>query len=183
MIVPAGAPAWTRIAQASDYGVVPDLHNLGDFGAVNAKTDITAEEYARLATDCLAAVRGAPLFWLTFEVGAGPVANVRQCQPMWDSASGAYAGATPPSSSFPTIVWNSGASEFALTFPGLVVTVNTVRFIRALDPFSVVGDCAMATPTIHTANAVSAATCRLVDGAELRIAGALTGALISLVVR
>jgi hypothetical protein len=183
MIVPTGSPAWTRIAQVSDYGVVPDLHNLGDFGAVNAKTDITAEEYARLAADCLTAVRGAPLFWLTFEVGAGPVADVRQCQPMWDTASGPYSGATPPSSSFPTIIWDSGSSEFALTFPGLLSTVSAVRFIRARDPFSVAGDCVMSTPIVQTANAVSAATCRIVDGAELRIAGALVGATISLIVR
>jgi len=183
MIVPAGAPAWTRIVQPSDYGVVPGLHNLGDFGAVNAKTDITAEEYTRMALDGVATVRAAPLFWLTFLVESGPVATVRQCQPMWDTASGAYAGASPPSSSFPTIVWSSGLSAFVLTFPGLTVTVSSVRFIRAQDPFLVAGDATMESVIARTANSATQASCEVYDGAELRITNAPVGAVVSLVVR
>jgi hypothetical protein len=183
MIVPSGTPAWTRTARADDYGAIPGLHDLGNFGAVNAKTDITAAEYARMAADCVTAVRSAPLFWLSFNVITGPAVTVVQCQPMWDSASGSYAGATPPRSAFPTIVWSAGLSAFVLTFPGLVVTVDGVRYLRAYDAFTIAGDCQMQSPIASTANSATRAVCTRIDGAELRITGVTTGANVSLVVR
>jgi hypothetical protein len=166
MIVPAGFPAWTRAAVPDHYGAVPGLHDLGNCGAVNARTDITAASYTRMAADCVGAVRGAPLFWVRFTTSVGPVATVNQCQPMWGPASGAYAGAAPSSVIYPSIVWSSGS--YVLTFPGLVVTAGGVRYIRMTDDYQVVGDCQMSTFLVGAADTgdISAS---LVDGAELHI--------------
>jgi hypothetical protein len=70
-----------------------------------------------------------------------------------------------------------------LTFPGLTVTVNSVRFIRAQDPFLVAGDATMESVIARTANSATQASCEVYDGAELRITDAPVGAIVSLVVR
>lgn len=152
MITPDGLPAFTRTATPSLYGAVPGLHDLGGVGAVNAKTDITAAEYARLAADTASAVRSAPLLWMTLQIATSPSNSVTvlQCQPMWDIASGSYPGGTPPSGSYPTVTFDG--SLIALTFGSLETLVDGVLYLRAADEYGVQGDFHITSAVASVAN-------------------------------
>ena len=138
MVTPAGDPAWTRTAGADTYGGISTLRNLGDIGAVNAKTDVTAEEYLRISSDLARCVQTAPLFWmrmtLEFDSGAFLSAAVTQCCAQWSGPSGSYDGATPPSTSWPTVA-SGGSAAVIVSFPGLV----SGSALSAADDYGVAG--------------------------------------------
>lgn len=177
MITPAGAPAWTRTAAPDTYGAVPGLHDLGGVGAVNAKTDIAAAEYTRMAADVASAVRAAPLFWLAFQAvvpGMGsPSINVLQCSPMWDLPSGAYEGASPPLGSYPTFAFSG--SRILVTFPDLETTIGGALYLRAADEFGVYGNCQIAAAVVSTSGATGVVEAQIVAGVSLSLtyAGAI----------
>ncbi len=124
MVLPVGLPAWSGTATPEQYGGHADKRNLGDIGAVNARTDVSAEQWNRIATDLTAAVRGAPLFWIYGRVtsGGGITDNTYQvinCQPQWAPASGPYDGATPPSNLYPIVVDSGDHISAIIEFTGL----------------------------------------------------------------
>lgn len=139
MVTPAGDPAFMRTAGADTYGGVATLRNLGDIGAVNAKTDVAAEEYLRIASDLARCVQTAPLFWMRMLIagssGSVVTATVQECVTQWAGASGSYAGATPPSSSFPTISQYFLTGTLCVSFPGLV----SGAYLSAVDDYGVAG--------------------------------------------
>ena len=187
MITPAGLPAWTRTATPDIYGAVPGLHDLGGVGAVNARTDITAAEYARMAADAASAVRVAPLVWIAIQSFAPPVgdayANVIQCAPQWDVPSGAYVGTAPPNASYPTVEYN--ASELTLTWPDLVTTIGGLEYLRVADAFGVYGTCRITSVVPSTGGLVLTIPLpRIVDGTEVVISNVVDdGVYTYLVIR
>jgi hypothetical protein len=130
MVTPAGLPAWTRTADPDTYGGIATKRDLGGIGAVNAKTDVTAAEYIRLAVDVAGAVHGASLFWMRILVdyaGGSAVATVEQCCTQWSGPSGWYAGVTPPSGNWPTVAtYSLDHDQLEVTFPGLVSGTSLV---------------------------------------------------------
>ena len=56
-ITPSGLPAWTRTADHTSYGGSTSKANYQGQGAVNPRTDVTAEDLCRLAADLAACVR------------------------------------------------------------------------------------------------------------------------------
>ena len=77
---PAGSPAWTRTVDHSHYGGNVNKRNYMLFGPINAQTDISAEEYCRMASDLACVVRTAPMWVFTFlnndTVAAAPTIQV-----------------------------------------------------------------------------------------------------------
>lgn len=172
MITPNGQPAWTRTSTPDTYGAVPGLHDLGGVGAVNAKTDITAAEYTRMAADVASAVRVAPLFWATLLVSmpvlGGDNVQVVQCSPMWDVPSGTYAGASPLSGSYPTVTISG--TTITVEFPDLVTTVGGVDYLRVADDYGVYGNCRIESVDVSVANTGGAVPQpEIVDGTSIVI--------------
>jgi hypothetical protein len=187
MITPTGQPSWTRTATPDVYGAVPGLHDLGNVGAVNAKTDITAAQYTRMAADVTSAVRSAPLFWISMQavlpVLGGDYVQVLQCSPQWDVPSGPYSGLTPPSGSYPTV--EISGTTITLTFPDLVTTIGGVDYLRAADAFGVYGTCQIASADANVAGLDGAEPrATIVDGVSITLTtGASDGSIYFLVVR
>lgn len=179
MTVPSGAPAWSRIAVAEHYGAVSGLHDLGNCGAVNAKTDITAAEYLRMATDCVSAVRSSPIFWASITVNADHSTVVHQCQPMWAPASGPYSGTAPPNGSYPTITWGGAGDTYLITFPALAVTVGGYQYLDCADDFGVHGTCQI-TSAIISPSVASSPTTSIYNGSSMAFSS--VAATVSLVV-
>lgn len=64
-VVPTGAPFWLRANDHATYGGHTDKRNYESQGAVNPRTDITAEEFARLVDDIARLGLVAPFAVLT----------------------------------------------------------------------------------------------------------------------
>lgn len=186
MVTPTGLPAWTRTADPSTYGGVLGKRNLGNIGAVNAKTDVTAEEFLRAAQDLAHATRAAPLFWMRMTIATTPdlTVTVNQCQPQWAPASGpylsvtGYATGTSPGPLYPVIT--TSAFDLLVTFPDITI-IGTPNVISVADDYGVVGECQMSVPLL-TGYLTSGMTCQVagdgtmvtvtnyeVDGAELHL--------------
>lgn len=60
MVTPTGSPAWTKTADHTFYGGHLQKINYQSQGAVNSRTDLTAENLCRIAADLAAVVRTAP---------------------------------------------------------------------------------------------------------------------------
>src|SRR5688500_11807960 len=65
-ITPAGVPAWLRTVSIGDYGGHLSKENFLSKGAINALTDVDAEEYTRATADLAAVVRTAPFAIITY---------------------------------------------------------------------------------------------------------------------
>lgn len=65
-VIPTGAPAWTRTTSFAHYGGHADKQNYLGRGAIDALTDVGAEEYSRAAADLAAAARTSPAFVIRF---------------------------------------------------------------------------------------------------------------------
>ena len=104
MTVPTGNPSWVKTASAADYGAHPGLHDYGYTGAINANTDITADQYKRLAADVAAATLMSPLATLTLRWTTAPAVYVSSAIVQWATPLFIeYAGSSPPSPSYPTV--------------------------------------------------------------------------------
>ena len=134
MTIPTGAPAWARTTTAEDLGGYPNKRNLGGFGAVNYKTDTSAEAWLRITESVVSAARCAPLFWLaiSYDESVSPsVATVTGCSTMWGGPTGSYDGASPPNDNAPTVTISG--TDLIVSFPGL----TSGSAITATDPFGV----------------------------------------------
>jgi len=58
-VVPTGTPAWVKSNDFQTYGGHVDKANYQSLGAVNPRTDVTAEQLARMAADLAAVMRTA----------------------------------------------------------------------------------------------------------------------------
>jgi hypothetical protein len=103
-IVPNGLPAWVRNADHTTYGGHTEKTNYLSQGKVNARTDVGAEEFCRMAADLAAVVRTAPWAVLTVQCddttpAAPTVLTVAQ---MTGHRNLSYLGSSPPSG-YPTV--------------------------------------------------------------------------------
>lgn len=129
MVTPAGLPAWTRSASPDIYGGIAGKRNLGDFGVVNAKTDVGAEAFVRITGDLAAAVQTAPLFWARILVaysGGTATATVQECSTQWSGPSGSYTGTTPPTGNWPTVTTGTVTTTLDVEFSSLVSGTSLV---------------------------------------------------------
>lgn len=116
MIVPAGSPAWTRVADHSHYGGNVNKRNYQSQGVTNPRTDVGAEAIVRLAADTAAAVRTAKFFSGTFLNNDGSPAppTVQSVEMMTGVLQVPYAGGSPPAG-FPAAV-RIGTGHVRFTF-------------------------------------------------------------------
>lgn len=117
MSTPAGLPSWTRTATIEYYGGHPDKQNYMGQGAIDARTDVTAEQLNRLAADLAACVRVAPfcvILLTTNDTTPGPpfVQSIRMQNRV--NLTG-YAGDNPPPG-FPVCL-RTGNGRVSITFP------------------------------------------------------------------
>jgi hypothetical protein len=132
-IIPTGHEAWTHTATPEIYGGGADKRNLMDIGAVNAKTDVNAEEYARICSDLTAVTRTAPLFWLSLLIhySAGTAsADVVASGIQWADPVDSYAGNASPDPVHPTVIADGGTpSSLIIAFWGLYVATPTPHLL------------------------------------------------------
>ena len=103
-VTPTGSPAWTRVADHTTYGGDTDKKNYQSQGAVNARTDVTAEQFVRLASDAAMVVQTADLAVLII-TGNDTAANdptVNSAYLMTGRDTTGYDGGNPPAG-FPSV--------------------------------------------------------------------------------
>lgn len=66
-IVPTGNPAWVRTNAHTVYGGNINKTNFQSIGTVNPRTDLSAENVCRIATDLAAVARTTPFAVMTFD--------------------------------------------------------------------------------------------------------------------
>ncbi len=115
-IVPSGYPAWTRLADHTQYGGNVNKRNYMLIGAVNAQTDVTAEEWCRAASDLAAVVRTAPMWVIDFTNNdtAGDPPTINRIYGMTGVRLTSYEGDNAPTG-FPSAVSN-GDGDVTFTF-------------------------------------------------------------------
>lgn len=115
-ITPSGAPAWIRTNDHTTYGGDTNKTNWHTQGATNARTDVTAEAFCRLADDVAACARTAPFCVLTLTCSdtapAAPTVSV--VNQMTGVRVTSYLGSSPPTG-FPTVARN-GNGDFTVTW-------------------------------------------------------------------
>lgn len=143
-IIPSGLPAWTRTASFETYGGHTEKENYLGEGAINAKTDVAAEEFSRMVADAAAMARTAPFMVAMFSCDDSTpgaplveyVAMMTGIQTTW------YTGDAPP----------TGFPLFERVSDGII----TITFASTYtDEYGVVGDF---TPRIAQASARGSGT-------------------------
>lgn len=115
-IIPTGRPAWVRSVSHIDYGGDTNKTNWHSQGVTNARTDVGAEAYCRLAEDLAACSRTAPWATLTIQcddVTPGPP-SILAINQMTGVRPVSYVGNAPPSG-FPSATRN-GNSDISITW-------------------------------------------------------------------
>lgn len=115
-ITPSGSPAWTRTADHTQYGGNVNKTDFMSIGSINAKTDVSAAEYCRAASDLAAAARTAPMWVITYlNNDSSPAApTVEIALGMTGVSLVSYAGGSPPAG-FPSAARN-GNGDVTFTF-------------------------------------------------------------------
>lgn len=146
MTTPAGLPAWTRTASIEAYGGHAEKQNFLSQGAVDPRTDVTAEQINRLAADLVACARVAPVCVIRYlnRDTSELAPSVTYCR-LASGVTGAYAGDTPPTG-FPTLARVSDGNV-TITFPadlsddfGVAAKVNLIGGIGGIVATGVTGD-------------------------------------------
>jgi hypothetical protein len=116
LITPTGAPAWLRTVSIGHYGGHVSKENYLSRGAIDALTDVAAEEFVRMTADLAATVRGAPFAIITYlNNDTSPAApTVESVLMMTGVRLTSYAGGTPPTG-FPAAA-RQGTGEVTFTF-------------------------------------------------------------------
>lgn len=121
-IIPAGSPAWSRLADHTVYGGDLNKTNWHSQGVTNARTDVGAEGFCRLAEDLAAVVRTAAFCVLTVrcdDVTPGPPTVIAINQ-MTGVTSTSYVGNAPPpgmptlsrlGNGAVTVTWNTSYAD------------------------------------------------------------------------
>lgn len=104
-IIPTGSPSWVRNSDYTTYGGHASKINYQSQGKVNARTDVDAEDFARITADIAALMRPAEFCNLTFTArDAGvldPLVTKVTMQPS-GVVTVSYAGGSPPTG-FPAV--------------------------------------------------------------------------------
>lgn len=116
MTTPSGSPAWTRTATHTIYGGNLNKRNLLSVGAIDAQTDLTAEQLARIAADLAAIVNVAPFMVIRYTNNdTSPAApTIQSIYGQTGVVTTPYAGDTPPTG-FPSAARN-GNGDVTFTF-------------------------------------------------------------------
>lgn len=136
-IIPAGAPPWVRTNDLSHYGGHAEKQNYLGRGAIDALTDVDAEEFARLAADQAALARVLDFCQATILCSdSAPAAPTFEFVNMMTGVRAiSYVGDAAPSG-FPSGARN-GAGDVTITFgasyndPYNVAGAFSVRHARA----------------------------------------------------
>lgn len=115
-VVPTGSPAWSRTASFAIYGGHVNKENYLGKGAIDALTDVAAEEFSRAVSDQAAAVRTAPFAIITYLCNdSSPAAPTVECVFMMTGVRlTSYGGGFPPAG-FPSAARN-GNGDVTFTF-------------------------------------------------------------------
>lgn len=97
-VTPAGDPAWARTSDYSTYGGHSDKANYQSQGAVNPRTDVTAEQFSRMVEDLANAVRTADFAKMRVEThDTSPAApTIHWCRLMTAVRNVSYEGDSAP---------------------------------------------------------------------------------------
>lgn len=116
-ITPTGSPSWVRNSDYTTYGGNVNKANYQGQGKVNARTDVDAEEFARMTADLAAIMRTAPFCTITFTCrdssALDPLVTDVTMQPS-GVVTTSYAGGSPPAG-FPSVERN-GDGDVTITF-------------------------------------------------------------------
>jgi hypothetical protein len=115
-VTPSGSPAWTRTADHTQYGGDTNKTNYMSQGVIDARTDVGAEQLARLAEDLAACARTAPFATLTYTCNdTSPAApSIAAAFLMTGVNTAGYEGDAAPSG-FPSAARN-GNGDVTFTF-------------------------------------------------------------------
>lgn len=124
-ITPTGTPAWTRTASADLYGGHANKRNWGGLGIIDPRTDISAEQWSRMAADLAAVVTVSPALVIRVrDTGARTVAPsapspsiTASVHSLW-GVSGWYSGGFP-ATGFPTVELD----DSDLSLPTYTITI------------------------------------------------------------
>jgi hypothetical protein len=97
-VVPNGDPIWVRSSDFTSYGGDLDKANYQSLGAINPKTDITAEQFSRLVEDVAECARTAAFALLSItcnDSGADPP-TINWARLNTGVTASSYEGDTPP---------------------------------------------------------------------------------------
>jgi hypothetical protein len=138
MTLPAGYPIWARSSAAATYGGGANKRNYGGIGAVNANTDITAEQYLRLCADVAGIAMTSHLVMMELYNAAGTF-QVNWVAPVWAPPyTTPYVGTSPPSALYPTVTATS-ATACQVTLPvapadeyGVAASISVIAAIPTL---------------------------------------------------
>jgi len=113
---PSGSPAWTRTNSHTDYGGDTEKQNYLSQGAVDAQTDVTAEQICRIAADLEALHRTVPFCQLVYTNNDGATAapTITRIRMMTGTRLISYEGDAAPSG-FPSAARN-GDGDVTFTF-------------------------------------------------------------------
>jgi hypothetical protein len=169
-ITPTGVPPWLRQNNFSSYGGNVNKRNFASRGLINAKTDVGAEAFSRLAADMAACALTAEFgqFTILCNDSAPAAPTVEYASMMTGLRATSYAGDAPPTG-FPSVARN-GNGDFTITF------VSSYA-----DPYGVTGAFAIKHPnaTLHGSTA-GEPTVEIVTATTLRVrAFTAAGAAIS----
>lgn len=115
-ITPTGSPAWTRTVDFSHYGGNANKENYLGRGAIDALTDVAAEEFSRMVADIAGLARTAPFAIVTYLCNdASPDApTIEFCALMTGVQTTSYEGDAAPAG-FPSAARN-GDGDVTFTF-------------------------------------------------------------------
>lgn len=97
-LTPTGAPAWVRTNSAAHYGGNENKRNYLSQGVVDPLTDVSAEQWLRMAADMAAVARVAPFATMHILCNdTAPAApTILACRMMTGVRSASYAGDAAP---------------------------------------------------------------------------------------
>lgn len=110
-VVPTGAPPWLRTTSFEHYGGNANKQNYLGRGAIDALTDVAAEEFSRAMSDLAAAVRSAPFMIARVQCNdTSPAApTILWIAMMTGVREAGYAGGSPPAG-FPSWARNGNGA-------------------------------------------------------------------------
>ncbi len=148
-INPDGLPPWGHTTDFSFYGGHASKVNYQSQGAINARTDVSAEEFIRMVADLSAAVRTAPFAHGELVMNGAGNPTVNFIEMMTGRRTTSYGGLTPPTG-FPS------AQTIGTGVADLVFSGSYADEFGASTPFAPLDALANAqTDQAHFANAIA----------------------------
>lgn len=158
-VIPLGSPAWTRANDFSSYGGHLSKKNFASRGAINPKTDVSAEAFSRMAADLAALARTAPfgVFLVTCDDGTPGPPTINYAAMMTGARTAPYVGNAAPTG-FPSAARN-GNGDITLTFAA-----------SYMDPYGIAGAFALSLAKAQLCGTIAGmATATIVTATTLRV--------------